>query len=208
MFPWYRWFSWDLQSFPFYCFPLFLCIDHGGRLSYLSLLFFGTLHSNGYIFPFLFCVLLLFFSQLFVRPPQQPFCLFAFLSPGVCSDSCSLSHCPILCCPLLLLPSVFPSIRVFSNELALCIRCQMLEHQLQQQTFQWLFRVDSITVDWFDLCSPEFFQESSSAPQFKSINSLALSLLYGPTLTSVDDYWKNHSFDYTDFCQQSDVSVF
>ena len=39
------------QSFPFYCFPLFLCTDHWGRLSYLSLLFFGTLHSNGYIFP-------------------------------------------------------------------------------------------------------------------------------------------------------------
>ena len=41
------------------------------------------------------------------------------------------------------------------------------------------------------------------ALQFKSINSLALSLLYGPTLTSIHDYWKNHSFDYTDLCQQS-----
>ena len=41
-------------SFPFYCFPLFLCIDHRGRLSYLFLLFFGTLHSNGCIFPFSF----------------------------------------------------------------------------------------------------------------------------------------------------------
>ena len=41
---------------PFYCFPLFLCTDHWGRLSYLSLLFFGTLHSNGYIFPFLLCL--------------------------------------------------------------------------------------------------------------------------------------------------------
>ena len=40
----------------FYCFLLFLCIDHWGRLSYLSLLFFGTLHSNGYIFPFLLCL--------------------------------------------------------------------------------------------------------------------------------------------------------
>ena len=51
-------------------------------------------------------------------------------------------------------------------------------------------------------------QESSLAPQFKSINSLALSLLYGPILTSVHDYWKNHSFDYMDFCRQSDVSAF
>ena len=41
-------------------------------------------------------------------------------------------------------------------------------------------------------------QESSSAPKFKSINSLALSLLYCPTLTSVHDYQKNHSFDYTE----------
>ena len=59
-------------------FPLFLCIDHWGKLSYLSLLFFGTLHSNGYIFPFLLCLLLLFLSQLFVRPPQTailPFCI-------------------------------------------------------------------------------------------------------------------------------------
>ena len=49
--------------FPILLLPLFLHIDHWGRLSYLSLLFFGTLHSNGYIFPFLLCFLLLFFSQ-------------------------------------------------------------------------------------------------------------------------------------------------
>ena len=55
---------------------LFLCRDHWGRLSYLSLLFSGTLHSNGYIFPFLLCLLLLFFSQLFVRPPQTAILLF------------------------------------------------------------------------------------------------------------------------------------
>ena len=48
-------------------------------------------------------------------------------------------------------------------------------------------------------------KEYSPAPQFKGINSLALSLLYGPTLTSIRDYWKNHCFDYTDLCQQSDV---
>ena len=46
------------------------------------------------------------------------------------------------------------------------------------------------------------------APQFENINALALSLLYGPTLTSVYDYWENHSFDYMDTCQQSYVSVF
>ena len=51
-------------------FPLFLCIGHLQRLSYLSLLFSGTLRSVRYIFPFLLCLSLLFFSQLFVRPPQ------------------------------------------------------------------------------------------------------------------------------------------
>ena len=64
--------------FPICCFPLFLCIDHWERLSRLSLLFFGILHSNGNIFPFLFCFSLLFFSQLFVSPPQTsilPFCI-------------------------------------------------------------------------------------------------------------------------------------
>ena len=57
---------------------LFLCTDHLGRLSYLSLLFFGTLNSDGYTFPFLLCLSLLFFSQAFVRPTQTnilPFCI-------------------------------------------------------------------------------------------------------------------------------------
>ena len=45
-------------------------------------------------------------------------------------------------------------------------------------------------------------------PQFESISSLILSLLNGPTLTSIDDYWKNHSFDYTDVCRQRNVSAF
>ena len=51
-------------------------------------------------------------------------------------------------------------------------------------------------------------QATSPTPQFKSIHSSALSLIYGPTLTSVCDYWKNHSFDYMDFCWQTDVSAF
>ena len=50
------------------------------------------------------------------------------------------------------------------------------------------------TQNWFP-CSPRDSQESSPTPQFKSINSSVLSFLYGPTLTSIHDYWKNHSFD-------------
>ena len=65
MFPWYLHFSSsDLQFFLFYCFPLFVFIDHGERLFYLSLLFFGTLYSNGHIFPFLLCLSLLFLMKV------------------------------------------------------------------------------------------------------------------------------------------------
>ena len=45
-------------------------------------------------------------------------------------------------------------------------------------------------------CSPRDSQESSPTPQFKSINSSMFSFLYSPTLTSIHDYWKNHSLDY------------
>ena len=65
--------------FPILLFSLFLCIDHWGCLSYLFLMFFRTLHSNVYIFPFLLCLLFLFFSQLILRPPQiiiLPFCIY------------------------------------------------------------------------------------------------------------------------------------
>ena len=65
------------------------------------------------------------------------------------------------------------------------------------------------TLDWLVWsCSPGDSQESSPAPQFESINSLVLSLPYGLTFTSVQDYWQNYSFDYTDLCWQSDVSAF
>ena len=71
MFLLYPQFSWrDLWSSPFCCFPLFLCIVHWRRPSYLFLLFSWALHSVGFIFPFLPCSSLLFFSQLFVKPPQ------------------------------------------------------------------------------------------------------------------------------------------
>ena len=54
----------------------------------------------------------------------------------------------------------------------------------------------SFRVDWFDLLVVQgTLQESSPTPQFKNINSLALSFLYSPTLTSIHDYWQNHSFD-------------
>ena len=102
--------------------------------------------------------------------------------------------------PLLLLPSIFPSIRVFFSESALCIRWP--------KYWSFCFSISpsneysgliSFQIDWLDLiCSPRDSQESSPA-QFEIIISLMLNLLYGPTLTSVHGYWKNHSFDYMDF---------
>ena len=111
----------------------------------------------------------------------------------------------ILCCPLLLPPSILPSIRIFSNELVLHHQvAQVLELQLQHQSFQWS---PLGWTGWISLQSKDS-HKSSPAPQFKSINSLVLSFLYTPTLTSIQDYWKNHSLDYMDLCWQSNVSVF
>ena len=78
--------------FPCYYFPLFICTDLWRRLSYLFLLFFGTLHSCGYIFPFLLCFSLLFFSQLFVRPPQTARLLGMVLITVSCTMSWTSFH--------------------------------------------------------------------------------------------------------------------
>ena len=67
----------------------------------------------------------------------------------------------------------------------------------------------SFRVHWFDLLAVQGTLKSLlQQPQLKTINSLVLSLLYGPTLTSVHDYWRNHGFSYTDLCWQSDILLF
>ena len=73
---------------------------------------------------------------------------------------------------------------------------KVLEFQLQHQSFQWIFRTDFLW-DWmvWSPCSSRDSQEPSLTPQFKSINSSALTFLYSPTLTSIPDCWKNHIFD-------------
>ena len=86
---------------------------------------------------------------------------------------------------------------------------KVLKFQLQHQSFQRTLRTDLLYKRLVGSpCSLRDSQESSPTPQFKSINSLALSLLYSPTLTSIHDYWKNHSLDQMDFCWQSNVSAF
>ena len=103
----------------------------------------------------------------------------------------------IFCHPLLFLPSVFPSIRVFSNESALCIRWP--------KYWSFSFNISpssehpgliSFRMDWLDLLAVQgalksLLQHHSS----KASNSSVLSFLYSQTLASIHDYWKNHSFD-------------
>ena len=73
---------------------------------------------------------------------------------------------------------------------------KVLESQLQHQSFQWILRTDFLEDGLVGSpCSPRDSQKSSPTPQFKSINCSALSFLYGPTLTSIHDYWKNHNSD-------------
>ena len=103
---------------------------------------------------------------------------------------------------LLLLPSILPSIRVFSNNSIRCIRWpQYRSFSFNINPSNEYSGLISFRIDWLDLLAVEGTQESSPTPQFKSINSWTLSLLYDPTLTSVHDYWKNHSFEYTELAK-------
>ena len=103
----------------------------------------------------------------------------------------------ILCCPLLLLPSILPSIRVFSNESDFRIR------RLKYQSFTLNISPSnehqgliSFRMDWLDLPAVQgTLKDSSPTTQFKSINSSVLSFLHSPNFTSIPDHWKNHSLD-------------
>ena len=117
----------------------------------------------------------------------------------------------ILCHPLLLLPSVFPSIRVFLNELAL--------HIMWSKYWSFSFSISlsneylvliSFKIDWCDLFTVQgalkglLQHHSSKAP----ILWCLVFFMVQPSYPYMHDYWENHSLDYTDFCQQSDVSAF
>ena len=154
-------------------------------------------------------------NSLWTAAHQTPlFC--PSLSPGISSNLCTLSQ---WCHPTISSNHICHSPSPLAFSLSqhqglfqwVCFLHQVakvLELQLQYQSFQWIFRTDFF-YDWlvWSPCNPMDSKESSLA-QFKSISSPVLSLLYGPTLTSVHDYWKNHSFDYLDLCRQSDVSAF
>ena len=109
----------------------------------------------------------------------------------------------ILFHPLLLPPSIFPSIRVFSNESVLLMRWpKYWNFSFSISPSNEKSGLISFRMDWLDLLAAqgtckswEDSQESSPTPQFKSISSSVLSFLYSPALTSIHDYQKNHNFD-------------
>ena len=111
----------------------------------------------------------------------------------------------ILCCPLLLSPSIFPSIRVFSNESA--------PHIKWTKYWRFSFNISPsneysglISLGW----NGWFLQSKrlTKVTKVQRINSSVLSFPYRPTLTSIHDHWKNHSFDYMDLWWQSNACAF
>ena len=127
----------------------------------------------------------------------------------ICIESVVPSNHLILCSPLLLLSSISQHIRVFSSESVLCISWP------KYRSFSFNISPSnehagliSFRMVWLDLLAVQGTLKSSPIPQFKSINSLVLSFLYSPALTSTYDYWQNHILDKMDLCWQSNVSAF
>ena len=112
----------------------------------------------------------------------------------MCIKSVMPSNHLIFCHPLLLPPSIFPIIRVFSNESALHIRWpKILDFQLQHQSFQGLI---SFRIDWLDRLAVQGTLKSLLQHYSSKASILWCSaFLYSPTLTSIHDYWKSHTFD-------------
>ena len=124
-------------------------------------------------------------------------------------ESVMASNHLICCRPLLLLPSIFLSNRVFSNESALCIRWpKYWSFSFSISLSSEYSGLISFTIDWFDLLAVQRTHKNFLQHRSSKASILQHSLLYGPTLTPIHDYWKKHSFDYIDLCQQSDVSAF
>ena len=135
-------------------------------------------------------------------------------SPGVCSNSYPLSQwChPTISSSVVLFFSC-PQSFLASRSLPMSHLFTSGDQSIGASTTASVLPVN--IQDWFPWgltglisFSPGDSQESSPGPWSETINSLVLSLAWGPTLTSVHHYWKNHSFDHVDLCQQSDISAF
>ena len=122
-------------------------------------------------------------------------------------ESVMLSNNLILCCPLLLLPSIFPIIRVFSYELALYVRwSKYWSFSFSISPSYEYSGLISFNIDWFDLLPVQGALKSLLHTTFQKHQFLGTQHSCGPTLTSIHDSWKNHS--YRSCCQQSDVSAY
>ena len=142
-----------------------------------------------------------FFVVVFFCPSLSLKSLLKLMS--IESQMSSNSH--ILCHPLLLLLSNFPSIRV--NSLHQVV--EVLELQLQHQSFQWISRIlISFRSELCDLAFQGILKSLLRHHSWKVSILQCSAFLYGPTLTSLYDYWKNQSFYYMDLCWQSDTSAF
>ena len=127
-------------------------------------------------------------------------------------------HCPRVCSNIpivwvmpsnhLILGCLFSFPQFFSESRSFPVSCLFTS---SGQSIGASTSVLPMTIqDWFPLglTASGDSQEFSSAPPFENINSWTLNLLYGPPLTSIRDYWKNHSFDSINLCQQRDVCFF
>ena len=169
------------------------------------------MHPNVHVVvQLLSCVWLLATPCTVARQAPLSFTISLSLLKFMSTELVMLSNHLILYCPLLLLSSIFPSMRdeglfqwVGSSHQVVKVL------KLQHQSFQWIFTVNFLP-DWlvWAPCSPRDCQESSPTSPFESIDFLMLSLLYGPTVTSIHDYWKNHNFDNMDLCWLSNDSAF
>ena len=141
------------------------------------------------------------------------------MSPGVCSNSCSLGqwHHPTIS------SSVIPFSSCFQSFPASCSfqmsqlfvlggqsiwSCSFGISPANEYSGLISFKIYWFHLRWFDLLAVQETLESFQIPQFKIISSSTSSLLYGPALTYIRNYWKHHSFDYMDLCQQRAISAF
>ena len=142
--------------------------------------------------------------------PGRFFCLlcclleFALTHARWVNDACNEL---ILCGPFSSCPQILPSIRVFFNESALGIRWP--------KYWSFSFSISpsdeytgfmSFRIDWFDRLAVKGFSRVFSSTTVR--NHQVLSILFGPTLTSVHEYWKNHNLDYMVLCEKSNASAF
>ena len=149
---------------------------------------------------FLISVQLLSCVQLFATPRTAAYQAFLSITNSqrllklMSIESVMLSNHIIICDPLLLWPLIIPSIRVFSKSQFFTSGGQSIGISASASVLPTNPRTDLFQDGLVGSpCSPRDLQEFPPTPQFKSINSSALSLLYSPTFTSIHDHWKNHS---------------